>query len=101
MKDKKIFKIEYGLAGGFSGNRDSDIIVADSQHEAELYAIQKAIITYQRLEGKSGLLDYSQFCYNYLDNPDQYDKEAKMDAFKNYRSEWLYWKAIPMKFENQ
>lgn len=89
-KFEGLFIIGYGLAGGFGGARNFEVIQVDNQEEAEEWAWEQACEEYERYVGMYGLRDTSEIM-----EEDEVDEDEAEAIFNEEREGWLDYSARP------
>lgn len=80
-----MYRIRYGLGGGFGGYGDPEIIDAESLQDAENMAFEAARELYDSYGGMHGLFNEKDF----LDeNPDADDEDIQQ-AYLEDRENWI------------
>ena len=97
IKIENLFIVGYGLAGGFGGIRDYEVIEADNLEEAEKIAYELACEEYERYVGLYGLREIEQIMEE--DEIEDYD-EAEL-IYNEERESWLDYKAMSYNKDNE
>lgn len=92
---KNLYIIGYGLAGGYGGIHDYEIIKAESFIDAELYAWQKACDYYEMYIDGTNLRSVE--C---IMEEEDLDEEAAYVIFDDERESWLEYVTIQYNEEN-
>lgn len=90
-KFEGLYIIGWGLAGGFGGARNFEVIQADSQEEAEKWAFENACEEYEMYAGSNGLRDIS----NIMEEDGIEEEEEACVVFEEERESWLDYSARP------
>lgn len=82
-----LFKIHYGLAGGFGGANESEIVEVESEEEAEEHAYELACECYEQYDGSNGLMTVEEIMEEYgCDEAEgQCIWEQERDSWLDYR----------------
>lgn len=83
--------IGWGLSGGFGGIQNYEVIIADSEEDAESQAYQNAIEEYQNYDGMHGLRSISDI----MEEDGIDDEEEAESIYNEEREDWLDYSAKP------
>jgi hypothetical protein len=84
------YKIKYGLAGGFGGANNEEIIDVETQEEAEKYAYEVCCEYYESYVGAYGLRDFDEIMED-----DGVGEDEAWEIFNEERESWLEYSAEP------
>jgi hypothetical protein len=90
-KFEGLYIIGYGLAGGFGGASNFEVIKVDSQEEAEEWAYEAVCDEYESYAGMYGLRDVSQI----MEEDEIKDEDEAYLVFEEERENWLDYSAKP------
>jgi hypothetical protein len=98
-KFEGLFIICYGLAGGFGGERNFEVIKVDTQEEADEWAFESACQEYESYAGMYGLRDLDQI----MADEGIEDEDEAQQVFEEERESWLAYSAQPYskEYENK
>lgn len=82
--------ISYGLGGGFGGADNFEVIEAESEDEARLYAWQMACEDYEQYVGLHGLRTIGEIM-----EEDDVDEEEAEQIYNEEKESWLDYSAEP------
>lgn len=90
--------IGWGLSGGFGGMHNYEVVIADSQEDAEKQAYSNAIDEYSSYEGLHGLRTVSDIM-----EEDEVDEDEAESIYNEEREDWLEYSAKPYskEYENK
>jgi len=87
---ENLYTISWGLAGGFGGIQNYEVIEASSLEEAEMIVFDIACENYDSYTGASGLRNSTDI----MDEEDCSEEEAD-EIFSEEREGWILYHAIP------
>jgi hypothetical protein len=90
-KYEGLFIIGYGLAGGFGGARDFEVIQTDTLEAAEKWAWENACEEYERYAGSNGLREIGEI----MEEEGIEDEDEAYIVFEEEREGWLDYSARP------
>ena len=90
-----LFIIGYGLAGGFGGIQNYEVIEAYNQDDADKQAWEKACETYESYVGMHGLRELSEI----MEEEEIEDEDEAMYIYNEEREGWLDYSAEPFSEE--
>ena len=91
-----LYKIKYGLGGGFGGARDSEILDCENLEEAEAAAYDMAVEYASMYEGSYGLPDYDKI----MEREGCSEEEAN-DIYHEELENWIDYSAEEYHEENK
>jgi hypothetical protein len=90
-KFEGLFIIGYGLAGGFGGERNFEVIQVDTQEQAEGWAYEVCCEEYERYAGSNGLREIGEI----MEEENIEDEDEAQQVFEEERESWLAYSAQP------
>ena len=90
-KFEGLYIIGYGLAGGFGGARNFEVIQVDSQEEADNWAWESACEEYDRYAGSNGLREIGEI----MEEEGIEDEDEASEVYNEEREGWLDYSAQP------
>jgi hypothetical protein len=90
-KFERLFIIGYGLAGGFGGERNFEVIQVDTQEQAEEWAYEVCCEEYERYAGSNGLREIGEI----MEEENIEDEDEAQQVFEEERESWLAYSAQP------
>jgi len=95
VKLENLYIIGSGLGGGFGGQKEFEVIEANSLEDAEQWAWEKACDEYESYAGMYGLRDLSQI----MEEDEIEDEDYAIQVFEEEREGWLDYSAKPFSKE--
>lgn len=83
--------IGYGLAGGFGGISDYEVIEADNEDDAAEIALEMACEHYEKYVGNYGLRSVEEI----MEHDEIEDEEYAEEVYIEERESWLDYSAVP------
>lgn len=90
-KFEGLYIIGYGLAGGFGGARDFEVIQVENLEQAEKWAWEMACEAYESYVGMYGLRDVGQI----MEEDEIEDEDEALEVYEEERENWLDYSAKP------
>lgn len=91
VKLENLFIIGWGLAGGFGGQKNFEVIEANNLEDAEKWAWENASYDYEIYEGMYGLRDVSQI----MEEDEIEDEDVACAIYEEEKESWLDYSAVP------
>jgi len=91
---ENLFIIGYGLAGGFGGAQNFEVIQEDNLEGAEKQAYENACEYYEQYAGGNGLRTVDEIM-----SEDDLEEQDAIYAFEEERESWLDYLAMPFSKE--
>lgn len=85
-----IYKLKYGLGGGFGGAREYEVVEVEKPHEADKLAYECACEEYDNYVGMYGLRSVEEIM-----EEDELEEDEACEQFDEEREEWLEWDIEP------
>lgn len=95
IKLENLFIIGSGLGGGFGGQKNFEVIEANSLEDAEKWAWENACDEYESYAGMYGLRDINQI----MEEDGIEDENEANEVFEEERESWLDYSAKPFSKE--
>ena len=95
IKLENLFIIGSGLGGSFGGQRNFEVIEANSLEDAEEWAWENACDEYESYAGMYGLRDINQI----IEEEEIEDEDEANEAYEEERGSWLVYSAKPFSKE--
>lgn len=95
IKLENLFIIGSGLGGGFGGQKNFEVIEADSLEDAEKWAWENACDEYGSYAGMHGLRDINQI----MEEEEIEDEDEAKEVYEEERDSWLDYSAKPFSKE--
>lgn len=95
IKLENLFIIGSGLGGGFGGQRNFEVIEANSLEDAEKWAWENACDEYESYAGMYGLRDVNQI----MEEEEIEDEDWAKEVYEEERESWLDYSAKPFSKE--
>ncbi len=86
-----LYIIGYGLGGSFGGQRNFEVVEADTEKEASELAWGRACEEYESYEGNRGLRDISEI----MEEDGVEDEDEAREIYEEEREGWLDYSARP------
>lgn len=93
--EQNLFIIGYGLAGGYGGIHDYEVIKADNLESADNYAFLKACEYYESYIDGTNLREVDQIM-----EEEDLDEESTYDFFMDERESWIDYIAMEYNEKN-
>ena len=95
IKLENLFIIGSGLGGGFGGQKNFEVIEANSLEDAEKWAWENACDEYESYAGMYGLRDLSQI----MEEDEIENEDEAVEVYEEERENWLDYSANPFSKE--
>lgn len=89
--------IGYGLAGGFGGISDYEVIEAEDESQAWDYAFEQACEEYELYVGTNGLRSMEEI----MEEDEIEDEDEAEEVYKEERESWITYSAVPYSKEEE